>query len=198
MSRFWPLARLGRHPSVADIRGRRIAFLVANDGVEQVELTEPWNAVREAGGEPVLIAPSSDRVQGRNHLELADQFDVDQMARAANPEDYDALALPGGVANPDNLRQDEASVALVRAMALNGQPVAAICHAPWMLIEAGILDGRTVTSYPSLRTDLTNAGATWVDREVVVDDNLITSRRPDDLLAFCRELLDGVESRQAA
>lgn len=181
---------------MAELRGRRIAFLVANDGVEEVELTEPWEAAREAGGDAVLVAPSSDTVQARQHLDLGETFTPDQLTRAANPEDFDALVLPGGVANPDVLRQDEPAVAFVRAMVMSGQTVAAICHAPWMLVEAGVVDQRTLTSYPSLRTDISNAGGTWVDREVVVDGNMITSRNPGDLPAFCRTLLDHVHGTQ--
>lgn len=170
------------------LHGRRIGFLVANEGIEQVELTEPWKAVTEAGGNPVLIAPDAGKVQAMNHLEMADTFPVDEMTRAANPEDYDALVLPGGVANPDALRQDASALEIVKAVFEADKPVAAICHAPWTLIEAGVVDGRTLTSYPSLRTDVENAGGTWVDEEVVVDGKLITSRKPDDLPAFIAAL----------
>lgn len=172
------------------LHGRRIGFLVANEGIEQIELTEPWKAVTESGGNPVLIAPDAGKVQAMHHLEMADTFPVDEMTRAANPDDYDALVMPGGVANPDKLRQDDSAVKLVKAMVEADKPVAAICHAPWTLIEAGCVEGRTLTSYPSLRTDVENAGGTWVDEEVVVDGKLITSRRPDDLPAFIAALED--------
>jgi protease I len=172
---------------------RRVAFLVDNDGIEQVELTRPWQAVADAGGTPVLIAPEGGTVQGRNHLDKADTFPVDVTISAADAADYDALVLPGGVANPDRLRTLPDAVRLVRAFADAGKPIAAICHAPWTLIDAGLVSGRRVTSWPSLRTDLTNAGAQWVDEEVVVvadgGHTLITSRKPDDLDAFTRELL---------
>ncbi|HEY0641686.1 MAG TPA: type 1 glutamine amidotransferase domain-containing protein [Pseudonocardiaceae bacterium] len=169
--------------------GRRVAFLAA-DGVEQVELDRPWRAVREAGGRPELLSTSDGTIQAFNHLDKGDTREVDRAVGDADPADYDALVLPGGVANPDFLRTDEAAVAFVREFTGSGRPVAVICHGPWTLVEAGVLRGRTVTSWPSLRTDLTNAGATWVDKEVVVDGNLITSRNPDDLPAFCDTLID--------
>jgi protease I len=171
----------------------KVAFLVAAEGIEQVELTEPWQAVREAGGEPVLLSPESGSVQAFNHLDKADTFDVDLPVSQARVDDYAALVLPGGVANPDALRTDADAVGFVRAFVESGKPVAAICHAPWTLAEADVLRGRTLTSWPSLRTDLSNAGAQWVDQEVVVDDNgpgpLITSRKPDDIPAFTKELV---------
>jgi protease I len=178
------------------LNGKKIAFLVANEGIEQVELTEPWNAVRSGPGRPVLIAPKGGTVQAVNHLDPADTFDVDVTTEQAKVADYDALVLPGGVANPDALRLDEAAVAFVREFVASGKPVAAICHAPWTLIEAGVVDGRRLTSWPSLRTDLTNAGATWLDQDAVIDSNgpgpLITSRKPDDLPAFITALTDNV------
>ncbi len=164
---------------------KTIAFAVANEGVEQIELTDPWNAVEEAGGTPKLIAPESGKVQGFDHLDKADTFDVDETFDSALVDDYDGLVLPGGVANPDALRLDENAVDFIKAFVESGKPVAAICHAPWTLVEADVVRGRSVTSWPSLRTDLQNAGATWTDDEVVVDGNLITSRKPDDLPAFC-------------
>lgn len=171
----------------------RVAFLVATEGIEQVELTEPWQAVSQAGGRPSLISLESGRVQAFNHLDKADTFPVDLTVGEAKAEDFDALVLPGGVANPDALRVDEGAVALVRDFFDLGKPVAAICHAPWTLAEADVLRGRTLTSWPSLRTDLVNAGATWVDEEVHVckaaPSVLVTSRNPDDLPAFCKALL---------
>jgi protease I len=182
------------------LQGKRIAFLVANEGVEQVELTQPWETVGAAGAERDLIAPEQGEVQAFEHLDKADRFSVDRGIEAADPNDYDGLLLPGGVANPDLLRTDERAVGFVRAFFEAGKPVAAICHAPWTLIEAGVVDGRTLTSWPSLRTDLRNAGATWVDEEVHTDAGLVTSRRPDDLDAFCakaiEEFAEGVHREQ--
>jgi protease I len=173
------------------LAGKRIAFLVANEGVEQVELTQPWQAVEQDGGEAVLVAPEEGKVQAYNHLDAALRFPVMLAARDADVAEFDGLVLPGGVANPDQLRMDPASVAFTRGFVDAGKPVAAICHAPWTLVEAGALNGKTLTSWPSLRTDIRNAGGDWVDEEVVVDDGggwtLISSRRPDDLPAFCRE-----------
>jgi protease I len=168
----------------------RVAFLVANEGVEQVELEDPWNALLEWGGQPELLAPKAGEIQAMRHLELADRFRVDRVIADARPSDYDAAVLPGGVANPDQLRQDEDALGFVRQMFAAQRPVAAICHAPWTLINAGVVSGRTLTSWPSLRVDLSNAGATWVDEEVRVCPDgpniLVTSRKPDDLPAFCR------------
>ncbi len=173
------------------IEGRTVAFL-ATEGVEQAELTEPWKAVEEAGGTPRLISLEAGVVQAFNHLDKADTFTVDVTAADADAGDFDALVLPGGVANPDALRADPDAVAFVRAFFDAGKPVAAICHAPWTLIEAEVVRGRTLTSWPSLQTDLRNAGATWVDEEVHVDEGLVTSRRPDDLPAFCAKLVEEV------
>ena len=182
------------------IQGKRVAFLVANEGIEQVELTEPWKAVEQAGGEPVLIAPESGEAQAFNHLDKADTFDVDRTVDEAEADDYDALVLPGGVANPDLLRTVPAAVEFTRAFFEAGKPVAAICHAPWTLVEAGVVDGRTLTSWPSLQTDIRNAGGEWVDEEVHVDSGLVTSRNPDDLEAFCaktiEEIAEGVHDEQ--
>ncbi|MQS08349.1 type 1 glutamine amidotransferase domain-containing protein [Streptomyces alkaliphilus] len=170
----------------------QVAFLVAPEGAEQVELTDPWEAVQEAGGTPKLLSTGGGRVQAFNHLDRGDTFAVDEEVGKASVEEYDALVLPGGVANPDLLRADEQAVAFVRDFCASGKPVAVICHGPWTLIEADVVRGRTVTSWPSLATDLRNAGATWVDRPVVVDEAgpgpLISSRKPDDLSAF-REAL---------
>jgi len=173
---------------------RKVAFLVATEGIEQVELTEPWAAVEEAGATPVLISTDDGRVQAYDHLDKADTFPVDVRVDEAEVGDYVALVLPGGVANPDALRQDEDAVAFVRTFVESGKPVAAICHAPWVLAEADVVRDRRLTSWPSLRTDLRNAGASWEDSELVRDDNLITSRNPDDLPAFTsalREVLGG-------
>jgi deglycase len=173
------------------LKGKRVAFLAA-DGVEQVELTEPWRAVEEEGGQPELISINDDQIQGFNHLDKADKFDVDKHVTEANADDYDALVQPGGVANPDFLRADEDAVRFTRAFFEAGKPVAEICHGPWMLVEADVVRGRKVTSWPSVKTDLRNAGAEWVDEEVVVDNGLVTSRKPDDLPAFCAKLVEEI------
>src|SRR3954451_20433458 len=170
--------------------GKRIAFLVAPEGVEQVELTEPWKAVEDAGGTPELNSTEPGEIQAFNHLDKADTFSVGKTVADADVSDYDGLVLPGGVANPDFLRTDEDAVAFVRAFFEQAKPVAAICHAPWTLIEAGVVEGRTLTSWPSLQTDLRNAGANWVDEEVVVDQGLVSSRNPDDLPAFCAKIVE--------
>jgi protease I len=181
--------------------GKTIAFL-ATDGVEQVELTEPWKAVKDAGATPELISLEGGEVQGFNHLDKGDTFSVDGTAANADASRYDGLVLPGGVANPDFLRADQDAVRFVKAFFEAGKPVAAICHGPWTLIDAGVVEGRTLTSWPSLKTDLRNAGATWVDEEVHVDEGLVTSRNPDDLPAFCaklvEELAEGVHEGQRA
>lgn len=176
-----------------DLTGKKVAFVVANEGIEQVELTDPWKAVADAGATPVLVATESGEVQAFDHLDKADTFPVDVTTADADVSDYAALVLPGGVANPDQLRTDEDAQRLVKAAADAGTPIAVICHGPWTLIDAGVADGRRLTSWPSLEPDLTNAGATWVDEEVVVDESgagpLITSRNPDDLPAFTKALL---------
>jgi protease I len=177
-----------------DITGMTVAFLVATEGIEQVELTEPWKAVEEAGGTPRLLSPETGTVQAFQHLDKGDTFEVDEAVGQADPASYDALVLPGGVANPDALRTDKGAVDFVRAFVESGKPVAAICHAPWTLIEAGVLQGRTLTSWPSLQTDVRNAGGTWVDEEVVLDGNLLTSRKPDDLPAFSARLVELIGS----
>jgi protease I len=182
------------------IEGKRVAFLVANEGIEQIELTEPWQAVEQAGGEPVLIAPRGGEVQAFEHLDKADTFEVGQEVDDADAGAYDALVLPGGVANPDHLRTVPEAVEFVRSFFEAGKPVAAICHAPWLLIEAGVVEGRTLTAFPSLQTDIRNAGGEWVDEEVHVDAGLVTSRKPDDLDAFCaktiEEIAEGVHREQ--
>ncbi|MEU6488549.1 type 1 glutamine amidotransferase domain-containing protein [Streptomyces sp. NPDC046887] len=166
----------------------QIAFLVAPEGVEQVELTEPWQAVKANGDTPVLVSTDSGEIQGFNHLDKADTFPVDRTVSEVSAADFGGLVLPGGVANPDFLRTDEKAVAFVKGFFEAGKPVAAICHAPWTLVEADVLRGRTLTSWPSLRTDIQNAGGTWVDEQVKVctsePSTLITSRKPDDLKAF--------------
>ena len=169
--------------------GKKIAFLAA-DGVEQVELTEPRKAVEAEGAETELISLESGEIQGFEKRDHGDKFPVDRTAKDADASDYDGLVLPGGVHNPDFLRADEDAVAFVRAFFEAGKPVGAICHGPWTLVEAGVVEGREMTSYPSIQTDLRNAGANWVDREVVVDNGLVTSRSPDDLDAFCSKVVE--------
>ena len=181
-----------------EITGKRVAFLVANEGIEQVELTEPWKAVEAAGGRPELIAPEPGSAQAFNHLDKADTYEVDETVSNADAADYDALVLPGGVANPDTLRTDPAAVEFARSFFAAGKPVAAICHAPWTLIEAGVVDGRTLTSWPSLQTDIRNAGGNWVDEPVHVDAGLVTSRKPDDLEAFCAKLIEEIAEGEHA
>jgi protease I len=172
------------------LQNKRIAFLVAPEGVEQVELTEPWKAVENAGGTPELISTDSGEIQAFNHLDKADTFPVDRTVADANASDYDGLVLPGGVANPDFLRTDQDAVAFVRAFFEEAKPVGVICHGPWTLVEADVLKGRTITSWPSLQTDVRNAGGRWVDEEVVVDEGLVSSRKPDDLPAFCAKIVE--------
>ncbi len=172
---------------------KRIAFLVATEGVEQVELTEPWRAVEEAGGRPELISTEVGKVQAFNHLTAADTFDAEKSADDAEVSDYAGLVLPGGVANPDNLRMNTAAVAFIKSFFEAGKPVAVICHGPWPLIEADAVRDRSITSWPSVQTDLRNAGARWVDQEVVEctdgPNTLVSSRNPDDLPAFCDALV---------
>jgi protease I len=174
---------------MADLNGKRIAFL-ATDMVEQVELTEPWKAVEEAGGTPELVSLEEGEIQGFNHYDKADRFPVDRTVDDASADEYDALVLPGGVGNPDTLRTDENAVAFARAFVEGGKPVAVICHGPWTLVEADVVRGRTLTSFPSVKTDIRNAGGNWVDKEVVVDDALVSSRKPDDLPSFCATLVE--------
>ncbi len=173
-----------------ELDGRKVAFL-ATDGVEKVELEQPRAAVQNAGGHTELISVKDGEIDARNHdLEPAGTFPVDRVVGDARVEDYDALVLPGGTVNADKVRLDEAAVAFVRDFVRSGKPVAAICHGPWALVEAGVVKDRTLTSYPSLRTDLRNAGATVVDQQVCIDGNLITSRSPEDLDAFCQAITD--------
>ena len=171
---------------------KTVAFLTASEGIERVELTEPWQAVTDAGHQAVLLAPEAGEVQLFNHLDRADTQAVDRPVAEASVDEYDALVLPGGVANPDALRMDDDAVRFVRDFVASGKPVAAICHAPWTLVEAGSLSGKRLTSWPSLKTDIRNAGGDWVDEEVVVDGNLITSRNPGDLPAFNKALIDAL------
>jgi protease I len=183
----------------AQLRGKRVAILAA-DGVERVEVEQPRDALRQAGAEIDLLSLHDGEIQARNHdLEAAGTFPVDGLVANASVEDYDALLLPGGTVNPDKLRVDKAAVAFVRDFVDSGKPVAAICHGPWTLVEAGVVSGRTLTSYASVRTDLRNAGADVVDQEVATDGNLITSRSPDDLPAFCAAVVETLtRSGQAA
>jgi protease I len=183
-----------------ELRDKKIAILVANEGVEEIELTSPRDALREAGAEIDLLAPEERDVQAFNHLDKADTFTPDKAVAAADANEYDGLVLPGGVANPDQLRTDTDAVQFVRAFFEAGKPVGAICHGPWTLINADVVDGRTLTSWPSLQTDLRNAGAEWVDEEVHVDEGLVSSRKPDDLEAFnakiVEEFAEGVHEGQ--
>jgi len=184
------------------LQGKKIAFLTANEGVEQVELTEPLEAVREAGAEAELLAPEAGEVQAFNHLDKGDTFAVDRPVGDADAGEYDALVLPGGVANPDQLRAKAEALEFVRGFFAAGKPVGVICHGPWTLIDAGVVKGRTLTSWPSLQTDLRNAGANWVEEEVHVDQGLVSSRKPEDLEAFnakiVEEFAEGVHEGQRA
>ena len=171
------------------LEGKRVAFL-ATDMVEQVELTEPWKAVRDEGARVELISLEEGKIQGFNHYDKADEFAVDRTAEEASASDYDALVIPGGVGNPDTMRGDENAVEFVREFFEQGKPVGVICHGPWMLVEAGVVRGRKVTSWPTLQTDIRNAGGEWVDEEVVVDQGLVTSRKPDDLPAFTKKIVE--------
>jgi len=183
------------------LQGKRIAFL-ATDGFEQVELTKPWEAIRGAGAETILVSPNEGQIQGMNHNEKGDQFTVDESVHSVSAESFDGLVLPGGVANPDALRMCDDCVSFVRDFFKQHKPVAAICHGPWTLIEADVVRDRRVTSWPSLKTDLINAGAEWVDEECVCDQGLVTSRNPDDLPAFCdkaiEEFTEGKHAGQTA
>ena len=171
------------------LNGKTIAVLVT-DGFEQVELTKPREAFEQAGAKTVLVSLKDGKVQGFHHFDKGDTFAVDVVVDAAHAASFDGLLLPGGVHNPDALRASPKAVAFVKAFADSGKPIAAICHGPWVLVEADVVRGRTVTSYPSIKTDLKNAGAIWVDREVVVDKGLVTSRKPDDLAAFCEKAIE--------
>ena len=176
---------------MAKLQDKKVAFL-ATDGVEQVELTEPWKAVEKEGGSPELISLERGQIQGFDHLDKDKTFDVDRAVADANHEDYDGLVLPGGVANPDFLRGNEDAVRFVRSFFEAGKPVAVICHGPWTLVEADVVRGRTLTSWPTLKTDIRNAGGNWVDEEVVVAQGLVSSRKPDDLPAFCAKAVEEI------
>jgi len=177
----------------SELNGLRVAFLTSNEGVEQVELTAPWHAVTQAGGTPELITPDGGKIQAFNHLDRADIFTAHRSLRDTGPAGYDALVVPGGVANGDFLRMAPTAVSFVQRMVETGKPAAVICHGPWILIEADVVRGRTLTSWPSLQTDIRNAGGTWTDTEVQVCENgpntLVTSRKPDDLPAFCAQFI---------
>jgi protease I len=175
---------------MSDLNGKKIAILTANEGVEQVEYEKPRKALEDAGATVELIAPEKGEVQMFNHLDKADTFDADKAVSDASADDYDGLMLPGGVANPDNLRTDPDAITFVQGFVNAGKPIAAICHAPWTLVEADAVKGRTLTSFPSIKTDIENAGGTWVDEEVHVDQGLVTSRKPDDLPAFNEKMIE--------
>jgi protease I len=174
----------------SELSGKRIAFLMAQEGVEEVELTKPREAVDEAGADTDLIAPESGEVQAFNHLDKSSTFPVDKNLDEADPDDYDGVVLPGGVANPDQLRTDERAIRFLQEIFSAGKPVGVICHGPWTLVEADLVRGRKLTSWPSLKTDIRNAGGAWVDEEVVVDQGLVSSRKPDDLPAFCAKIVE--------
>jgi protease I len=169
--------------------GRKVAIIAA-DGVEQVELTEPRKAVEDEGAQTTLVSVEAGEFQGFNHLDKADTFTAESASKDISVDDFDALLLPGGVANPDFLRTDAATVGFIREFFNSGKPIGVICHGPWTLVEAGVLKGRKLTSWPSLQTDIRNAGGEWVDEEVVVDDGLVSSRKPDDLPAFCAKVVE--------
>jgi protease I len=176
-----------------ELNGKKIAFLVAMEGIEQVELTSPWDAVKAAGGEPVLVAPERGKVQAYNHLDKGDTFEATVATSELDADDYAGVVLPGGVANPDQLRTDEPAVHFIREWAAAGRPVAAICHGPWTLVEADVVRGKTLTSWPSIRTDIRNAGGDWRDEQVWrcdKDFSLVTSRKPDDLEAFNEAIVE--------
>ncbi len=171
------------------LSGKKIAFIAA-DGVEQVELERPWQAARDAGAQVELLSFKAGEIQGVHGMDKGDTFRVDRTVADVTPDEYDGLVIPGGVKNPDKLRMHEDVVQFVRGFFEQQKPVAAICHGPWTLVEAGVLPGRTITSWPSLQTDVRNAGGTWVDEEVHVDNGLVTSRKPDDLPAFCAKIVE--------
>ncbi|HMJ19294.1 MAG TPA: type 1 glutamine amidotransferase domain-containing protein [Gemmatimonadaceae bacterium] len=183
----------------SQLKGRKVAFL-ATDGVEQVELTAPWNALKQAGAEVKLVSEQPGEIQSMNHDQKGERFPVDLEVSKVSARDFDALVLPGGVANPDKLRTNKDAVNFVREFMEGDKPVAAICHGPWLLVEADAVRGRTITSWPSLETDIKNAGGAWVDKQVQLDQKLLTSRKPEDLPAFCVELVgllsDAIDERR--
>jgi protease I len=180
------------------LEGRKIAFLVAQEGIEEVELTEPRKAVEKAGATTELVAPEAGEVQAFDHLDKSNTYKVDRTLDDADAGDYDGLVLPGGVANPDQLRMDSRAVRFVADFFVAGKPVGVICHGPWTLVEADVVRGRRITSWPSLQTDIRNAGGEWVDEEVVVDDGLVSSRKPDDLPAFCEAIVEQFAKAEVA
>jgi protease I len=180
------------------LNGKKIAFLTANEGVEEVELTEPRKAVEAAGGSTELLAPEAGDVQAFNHLDKGETYEAGRAVGDAKADEFDGLVLPGGVANPDNLRTHPEAVQFVKDFFAAGKPVGVICHGPWTLVEADVVKGRKLTSWPSLQTDLRNAGAEWVDEEVVVDQGLVTSRKPDDLEAFNAKIVEEFEEGKHA
>jgi deglycase len=197
------VAHPGRYPlDMGKLNGKKVAIL-ATEGVEQVELIEPRKAVESEGADVTLVSLKAGEFQGFDHLDKGETFTADKAVKDVSAEDFDALLLPGGVANPDFLRGDEDAVGLVRDFFESGKPIGVICHGPWTLVEAGVVKGRTITSWPSLQTDIRNAGGNWVDEEVVVDEGLVSSRKPDDLPAFCAKVVEEFaegkhEQRQAA
>src|SRR5579883_110562 len=180
-----------------ELKGKKIAIL-ATDGFEQVELTQPKKAFEKAGARTEVISPKEGQIKGWKFKEWGDSVKVDKVLKSASASDYDLLFLPGGVMNPDHLRMDESAVEFVKSFAGSGKPVAAICHGPWTLVEADVVKGRTMTSWPSIKTDLRNAGANWVDREVAVDRNFITSRKPEDIPAFCKAVIEELGKSQSS
>jgi protease I len=174
----------------SELNGKRVAFIVAQEGVEEVELTAPWKAIRGAGATVELLAPDAGEVQAFNHLDKGSTFEVDRTLAVARPSEYDGVVLPGGVANPDQLRMNGRAVRFLQDFFAEGKPVGVICHGPWTLVEADLVRDRTLTSWPSLQTDIRNAGGHWVDEEVVVDQGLVSSRKPDDLPAFCAKVIE--------
>jgi len=179
----------------ANLQNKRIAVLAA-DGFEQAELEEPMKAFMEAGATVSIVSPNEKTIFGMHHADKGDEFDVDVPLKLANPDDFDALLLPGGLMNPDTLRSTPEAVDFVRAFAAEGKPIAAICHGPWILIEAGLVEGRRLTSWPAIKSDIRNAGGNWVDEEVVVDHGLVTSRKPDDIPAFNRRAIEEIAEGQ--
>jgi deglycase len=172
-----------------ELEGKKVAILVA-DGFEQVEMTKPRQALEDAGAETRIVSVKSGQIQGMNHADKADKFDVDMTLEEARPQDFDALMIPGGLMNPDTLRSTPEALEFTRHFFNEGKPVAAICHGPWVLIDAGVIRGRKLTSWPAIKTDVRNAGGNWVDQEVVVDNGLVTSRKPDDIPAFNRKMIE--------